>query len=233
MPDHHTLAPILLAFARALVLDDPFEAALRQLCTSTAALLGVSGSGVVLAEDDGALVCLAASDESTQHIDSIQETALEGPCVTAYRSHEVIVVADLATETRWPTFLHAALGAGMRAVTSFPLSVESTCVGALDVYADKPWSPAADDCELGRTLAALACGYVTSARRQQQLRAHASGLEHALDARVQIEQAKGVLAGRHAIPIEEALTRLRGYARSQSRRLVEVARAVLDEQLDL
>ena len=46
-----------------------------------------------------------------------------------------------------------------------------------------------------------------------------------------IEQAKGVLAERANIDVEEAFSLLRAYARNHSRRLVDVAHDVIDRRI--
>jgi hypothetical protein len=53
-------------------------------------------------------------------------------------------------------------------------------------------------------------------------------LEHALAARVVVEQAIGVLAERHQLPMREAFERLRRGARARGRRVHEIARQVVD-----
>ncbi|MGH3865014.1 MAG: ANTAR domain-containing protein [Pseudonocardiaceae bacterium] len=56
----------------------------------------------------------------------------------------------------------------------------------------------------------------------------AEQLQIALDSRVLIEQAKGVLAERHHIDPGQAFTLLRNYARNHGQRLTELAAAVID-----
>jgi response regulator NasT len=53
-------------------------------------------------------------------------------------------------------------------------------------------------------------------------------LETALDRRALIERAKGILMERHGVDDAAAFELLRGHARNNSRRVIDVARAVLD-----
>ena len=72
----------------------------------------------------------------------------------------------------------------------------------------------------GDALLAIARGLV--ARNRQ--------LEHALESRVVIEQAKGVLAERYALPVDDAFGLLRRAARSQRVRIHDLAREVVESR---
>lgn len=53
-------------------------------------------------------------------------------------------------------------------------------------------------------------------------------LQHALDSRIVIEQAKGVLAERHQLDLDEAFQQLRAFCRANNLKLTETARALVD-----
>jgi AmiR/NasT family two-component response regulator len=68
-------------------------------------------------------------------------------------------------------------------------------------------------------------------RRYEQtarLKVKVDQLESALERRAQIERAKGILMERHAVDERQAFELLRDHARAQSRRVVDVAQAVID-----
>ena len=60
----------------------------------------------------------------------------------------------------------------------------------------------------------------------------ATQLQTALDSRIQLEQAKGMLAERRGLPMDEAFQLIRGYARSHNRRLSEIAARIIDGTID-
>jgi hypothetical protein len=66
-----------------------------------------------------------------------------------------------------------------------------------------------------------------AADEAQQLRATVGQLEHALTARVRIEQAIGVLAERHRIRPRQAFEQLRSAARNRGRRVIDIASDVV------
>jgi len=65
-------------------------------------------------------------------------------------------------------------------------------------------------------------------REAEKLAGKVDQLEGALERRVVIERAKGILMERHKISDREAFERIRAHARSTSRPVVEIAQAVLD-----
>ena len=67
-------------------------------------------------------------------------------------------------------------------------------------------------------------GSASDARHKGEL---AVQLQFALDSRVLLEQAKGILMERHSLDEQVAFTRLRRMARSSSRKLTEVAREII------
>ena len=64
-------------------------------------------------------------------------------------------------------------------------------------------------------------------RDEHEQRERARQLQSALESRIVIEQAKGVLAGERSISVDEAFAVLRDHARRNGRRLQEVASAVV------
>jgi hypothetical protein len=66
-----------------------------------------------------------------------------------------------------------------------------------------------------------------AATETNRLRATIGQLEHALMARVRVEQAIGVLAERHRIQPRQAFEQLRAAARSRGRRVIDIASDVV------
>jgi ANTAR domain len=67
----------------------------------------------------------------------------------------------------------------------------------------------------------------SAAEEAQRLRTTVGQLEHALTARVRIEQAIGVLAERHRIRPRQAFEQLRSAARNRGRRVIDIASDVV------
>jgi hypothetical protein len=154
----------------------------------------------------------------------------EGPCLECFRTGTPVIVPDLTQEIdRWPRFVTAAHRSGFGAVQALPMRLRDEVVGALNLFrtAPGPFDPAG-------TLVAQAMADVATISLLQQRSAQRSSvlneqLQTALNSRVLIEQAKGKLAERQNIDMEQAFTALRSYARAHNRRLSDLARAFIDD----
>jgi GAF domain-containing protein len=231
MADHAALFQAMAQYARTLMHNYRIGDVLYQTTDHVTAVLGASGAGVSLVTREGRLMFVTASDEQVARVEQGQMNSAEGPCHDAYHSGEPVLVPDLRRATYWPNFAPTALEAGCQAAAALPMRIGDRCIGALSIYDDRPREWAGDDVEAAQLLADMATGYILSARQLQKTRQLAEQLQHALDSRVVIEQAKGILAERLGIDPEAAFDILRGYARSHNRRLHDVAAQVIDRTL--
>ena len=220
-------------FARTLVGDFKVADMLEELCDAVGKVLAVDGAGVMLSDDEGILRFVAASDETVRHIEALQIELGEGPCLHAFDTGDQVVVADLENSERFPKFTPRALEAGMRAVFSFPMRVDSRRLGALNLYRGSPRPFEVEDIEAGQVLADIATTYILNVRLIEHSTKLTAQLERALQSRVVIEQAKGMLAEQRDIDVVQAFELLRSYARNNGRKLHDVARAVVAGDLQL
>jgi GAF domain-containing protein len=202
--------------------------AIREVVQTTHAMFDVDGAGMMLADTEGHLRNVAASDDRFAHLEELQIRHQEGPCVDAYDNKELIGVEDLTSDHRWPDFRAAALERNVRAVLASPLPYNQDAVGVVAVLSEdrKPWSPEAELALLAFTdLAALLIASMMQGEQQSEL---AVQLEGALSSRKVIEQAKGVLIGRHGMSPREAYEQLRAQARTERRKLAAVCAEVVE-----
>ena len=203
------------------------EEALDRVVASADALFGVDGTVLMLVDRGQVLRNLAVSDPRAALLEELQAEHGEGPCVDAFDGKEPVAAGDLAAEDRWPDFSPAAVDRDLRAVLASPIPYSEQAVGVVAVFATEPhpWTEAEREAIVAFTeLVALIILNAMEARERGQL---AAELQVALDSRVVIEQAKGVLVGRHGLTTRQAFERLRSQARDQRRPLSEVARAVV------
>ena len=204
-------------------LDD----ALRRIVRCTHDLFAVDGAGLMLIDPDQLLRSVADSDERVGHLEQLQIEHGEGPCIDAFDDKELVHAADLAAERRWPAFSPAAVSRGLRAVLASPIPYSDQAVGVVTVFDGRPhpWTDAEGEAIVAFTeLVALLILHAMEASERGRV---AGELQVALDSRVVIEQAKGVLVGRHGLTTRQAFERLRRQARDERRPLSEVARAVV------
>jgi GAF domain-containing protein len=204
------------------------DEALQLVVDETSRLFTVDGAGLLLLDEDGVLRYMAASDEPGRMLETLQEQIGEGPCIDAYLDDAPVTAADLAADQRWPRVGRLAVEHGVRAVLGVPVDLRVGPVGTLDVY-----SVAAHQWDQSEVRAIQAYARVIASLLRSAADAHTKGraadqLQLALDHRVVIEQAKGILMERGRIDAQAAFGLLRNHARSTRRPLAQVARAVVD-----
>ena len=204
------------------------EEALDRVVASADALFGVDGTALMLVDRDQVLRNLAVSDRRAGLLEELQAEHGEGPCVDAFDGKQPVAADDLGREDRWPRFGPAAVDRGLRAVLASPIPYSQQAVGVVAVFAGEPhpWTQAEREAIVAFT--ELVAMLVLNAMEASERGRLAAELQVALDSRVVIEQAKGVLVGRHGLTTREAFERLRRQARDQRRPLTEVARSVVE-----
>ena len=195
-------------------------------------LLDASAAGLLLADGQGTLHLMAATSEATELVELFQLQNDEGPCLECCRSGEPVLVADLGAEAaRWPLFVPVATGVGFAAAHALPLRLRGRVLGALNLFRARPGRLARADVTTAQALADVATIAILQHQAARQAQELTEQLRAALDSRIAIEQAKGVIAERAGVDMAEAFARLRAYARSNRRLLAEVAQEVVDGRL--
>lgn len=230
MADSPDLFTVLQRFSRTLVTAYELTDVLHELTEQVVTLLGATGAGVSVADSDKRLRFATVSDERFSPVEHAQEDHQCGPCYQAYTSGEVVKVADLRGGSRWPPYEDIALETGLVAVMGVPMQYREQTIGALNVYDSSPRQWSNDDVGRATVLADLATAYVANSVELDAMRRVNGQLHRALESRVLIEQAKGVLAGEQSISVDEAFDRLRGHARTNNVTLRSVAERVVNDR---
>lgn len=233
MADQSALNRAFADYARTIARRYDIGEVLYRLTDQAVEVLGVDGAGVSLGDRNAALQFVTATDESVTQVEERQIALQQGPCHDAFQSGEQVTSADLRTEERWPGFRESAVQLGMRAVAGIPMLVNEERIGAVNLYVSQPREWPADDLEIAQLLSNMATGYIVNARTLTETERLATQLQHALDSRVVIEQAKGIIAERHGIDTAAAFDRIRQHARSSNAKLHAVAQAVVERSLQL
>jgi GAF domain-containing protein len=233
-PRDELVAEVVVALTDTL--SDGFDVAdlLYTLTTACVELLDVDAAGVLLVDEQGRLVPVAATHGGSENLENLQILVKEGPCLDAVRASGTVRSTDLDDDVdRWPAFARQARAEGFRAAHAEPVALHAEVVGGLNLFRRVPGPLSDTDQRIAHFLGTAAAIGILHRRAQTNVETVNQQLEHALTSRVVIEQAKGFLAARHALDLDTAFIRLRGHARSRQRPLTEVARAVLDRSLDL
>lgn len=225
---HQGVWEILSRFAGSLVGTYELDDVMAALGQDVSGALGVAGAGAMLADDQGRLGFVTTSDERLARLEALQLELDEGPCLLAYRKGEPVAAPDLARDPRFPAFAPRAVEAGLAAVYSFPMAVEGTCIGGLNLYDDQPGELTAEQASLGSVFAAMATAFLVHAHDLEQREIYTAGLQQALTSRVVVEQAKGYLAATLGVDVVAAFGLLRRYSRSRQVKVHDVSRHLLD-----
>jgi transcriptional regulator with GAF, ATPase, and Fis domain len=202
---------------------------LHVLTDRSVQLLDVSAAGLLLADPRGELRVVAASSEAARLLELFQLQNDQGPCLECFRSGRPVQAADLAAEAvRWPRFAPAAREAGFGAVQALPMRLREQVIGALNLFRAEAGALAPADIRIGQALADVATISLLHERSMRHSDTLNEQLQTALNSRVVIEQAKGKLAERLGVDMDQAFNLLRDRARTGNRRLSDLARAFID-----
>ena len=226
------LVSAFVRLADTLVADYDVIELFNALCADCVDLLDVDAAGLLFGDQRGSLRLVSASTEAAQLVELFQLQSDQGPCLDCYTAGSQVHVGVLAHETRWPRFVARAREHGFAAVHAFPLRLRGQTIGALNLFHRRSGGMPEGDLAIAQALADVATIAVLSGRHAQEREELTEQLHAALRSRVTIEQAKGILAERGGIPLDEAFARLRSHARSARRRLSELAAAVVDGTFD-
>lgn len=231
-PREQAIAETFVTLADSLVADYDLVEVLQGLVVACVDLLGAGAAGMLLDDQAGGLVVVAATDDETRLLEAFQVQHAQGPCRDCVRSGEVVFSADLEDDRSvWPEFAPVALRAGHRAVLAVPLRLRGEVVGALGMFRASAGQFADRDRRLAQAFADVATIGILQSRTMLRKSMIAEQLRAALDSRVVIEQAKGVLAERLGVDMAAAFAELRSHARNHNLKLTDVARAVVDGDL--
>lgn len=231
--DVRQLGTALAEYAQVIAGEHDVRDILEALGDHCTQLLPVHGVGVLLAEDDG-LVVATANTEAGAVAEGAEVDLAEGPCVAAVRTGSQVLISDLAdVRDEYPRFVPRALDAGIRAVYALPMTSRMEVVGALDVVATEPVVLSHAQLATAQALADVTMAYLANSRAREATSRLAAQLQHALDSRVVVEQAKGMLAERHGEAPQVAFERLRGHARRTRASVQVVAQQVIAGELSL
>jgi transcriptional regulator with GAF, ATPase, and Fis domain len=228
------LAQVFVELADTLVDDFDVLDFLSMLVERCVELLDVAAAGVVLSDQKGGLRMAAASSEQARLVELFAIQADDGPCPECVRTGRPVSSGDLAGEdARWPRFAPAARAAGFQAAHAVPMRLRRTVIGALNLLNTDANGVGETSVQLGQALADVATIAMLQQRAIHDGAILAEQLHTALNSRVVIEQAKGVLSAHSGLDMHDAFTALRGYARSHNLRLSDLARTIAEGAGDL
>lgn len=225
-------AQALVELADTLVAEFDVVDLLTTLVDRCVDVLDMSAAGLMLAAPDGDLRVMASSSETMRVLELFELQAEEGPCLDCFRTGKPVVNQDLASLIqRWPRFAAEALEAGFHSVHALPMRLRGSVIGALNLFHLEAVQIDQADIDAAQALADVATISVLQHRATLEAQVVNAQLHQALNTRITIEQAKGVLAERSGSSMESAFAMLRSHARNNNLRLADVARDVVSGKI--
>ena len=224
------LAQAFVELADTLVAGYDLMEFLQTLTERCVELLEVDAAGLLLADNGGVLRLVAASTEQARVAELFQIQNDEGPCLDCYRTGQAVIVGDIRASSavaRWPRFAAAAREMGFAGVHAIPMRLRDQVIGTLNLFKAAPDGLAPAVVVAATALVDVATIGILQERAVRQQEVVAGQLQIALNSRVVIEQAKGVLAERLRVTPDEAFVLLRRYARDHSHALTELSGDVI------
>jgi GAF domain-containing protein len=225
------LARAFVRLADTLASDFDIVDFLHGLAEDSVEILHAAAAGVMLVDARGGLRLIGSSDERMRQLELFEIQNAQGPCRDAFSSGRAVAANAADSRVRWPVFARQASSAGFQVMCAVPLRLRTDVIGALNLFrsSDEPFT--GTEMELAQAMAEMAAIGLIQERALGERNLLAAQLQAALNSRVIIEQAKGMIAEHLIVTVDDALKLLRNYAHYHTRKLSEVASDVVDRRI--
>lgn len=223
---------ILGEITHSLVGDFDLFGLLQQVTVHGARILGVDAVGLMLTGPRGDLVTAAASNEKARVLELFQIQIDEGPCLDCVQSGRNISYPDVTNASdRWPRFVPRALDAGFVAVHAIPMRPSDSVVGGMNIFDSKKGSLREQSVLIARTLTDMATIALLQERAIRDGEMVAEQLRVVLNARLAVEQAKGIIAEQLQMDVTDAYEIMQAYSRHRTVKMTDLAVALVSGDL--
>ena len=203
---------------------------LRELAADLRGAFGAAAASVSLLSTHGPPLVVCTPPE-LEPLEQLQLRSGLGPLPAVLASAQAVVVPDVVDRAEvWPDYTRATQVVGISSALVTPLLDDRVPIGALGLYGTTPRDHGAAEIRLAALTADLLARLVLRTRSLRTVELRARQLQSALDSRILIEQAKGIVAAQRQVDVSTAFELLRSAARSSSTSLVCVARLVVDDR---
>jgi GAF domain-containing protein len=227
------LAQVFVELADTLVEEFDVVDLLHTLTERCVELVDADAAGLMLDDQRGNLRLIAHTHESARLLELFELQQQEGPCLDCFATGQVIANIDLATATdRWPVFTRAARSVGFGTSHAVPLRLRRQVIGALNLFSNGRRPLSDDHLAVAQGLADIATIALLHDRAVRDQVILSEQLQTALQSRILIEQAKGVISAQAGTSVEAAFALMRTHARRTGETLTRLAGAVVAGRID-
>ncbi|HEX2850963.1 MAG TPA: GAF and ANTAR domain-containing protein [Acidimicrobiales bacterium] len=217
-----------MQLADSLVDDFDVVELLTLLSDRCVEILDVATAGLMLAGPEGELRVMASSSEAMRVLELFEVQSREGPCLDSFTTGRQVASADLSRPGGpWPLFSAEAVAAGFHSAQALPMRLRGSVIGALNLFRTATGEMTDDDLAVAQAFADVATIAILQHRVVTEAQTLNEQLNYALNSRIVIEQAKGMIAERLDLDMPSAFSRLRNHARRHNLRLADLASDVI------
>jgi GAF domain-containing protein len=208
--------------------EQPLSASLERVAELAKETIPGAAEVSVTLMQDAKVATVVFTGPLASQLDERQYEAGFGPCMDAALSGGTVTIADTADSAAYPDFGRIAHRRGITHTMSIGLPVARQTIGALNIYGT---GAAFDETtlELAVAFASYAAVAVANAGVYATTASLAANLQRALESRAVIDQAKGILMGRHGTSADEAFEVLAKQSQASNRKVRDIAAALVDE----
>lgn len=227
------LARTFVELADTLVADFDLIEFLSMLADRCVELLGSAEVGLVLIGPRG-LQVMASSTERMRMTELLELQFDEGPCSECFHTGLPVLNEQLeSADSRWPRFAPMAREGGFQMVHAVPLRLRDEVIGAMNVFDTSLHEMTVSESNLLRAFADAATIGILQERTVKQHSDLSVQLQGALNSRIAVEQAKGIVAERLKVDMDVAFGMIRNHARKNGTPLTAVAEDLVRGSLNV
>lgn len=166
---------------------------------------------------------VAGSTERAIHLDRIEQAVGDGPCITALKAGAPVLMADVRTDPRWPTYQERLLEEGIHSVLGVPLELGENAAAVLNFFAPATGVFTEATISEAASFADVAGKAVRLAVRVGTAESAADDLSAAMMSRTAINIACGIIMGQNRCSQSEAMTILMTVSSHRNQKVRDVA----------
>jgi GAF domain-containing protein len=226
------LSAAFVKLAGTLIADFDFVDLLQTLAEECAGILDTEAAGIMLVDATGTLQLIVSTSEETSLVEVMALNAGEGPCVDCFTTGVPVTVGDIAgAGGRWPAFQTEAARNGFKSFHGTPLRLRDRVIGVLNLFSTEVGELNDEDIAVAQALSDVSAIGLLQEHRLGDASLVSRQLQQAIDVRILIEQAKGVLAQLDQVPVTDAFAILRRYAHENDTTLRAASQAAIDRRI--
>jgi transcriptional regulator with GAF, ATPase, and Fis domain len=220
--------------ADTLVDDYDVVDLMHVLAERSVGLLAADAAGILLDDGRDNLVAVASTSHEAGLVELFVVQNVGGPCRDCIRTGQRVVNVEVDEATRrWPGFVEKVREVGFVSTHAFPLRLRSQVVGAINLFCRVHTELDDEAIAVAQGLADIATIGLLHQRAVRHHEVLSEQLHTALNSRIVIEQAKGVLAERAHVDVGTAFTLIRDYSRAGHHLLLDTAEAVIEGRVSV